>query len=229
MKKKGKGKDKDEDKLSVLKSIRKTLKDVSVAIGGEIPEEEETEPEPEEEEAAGTATPEEETEPESEEESPEATGEPSMDNKSILKRLDKLEQKEYKQEKIIKEQGKIIKKQNKTIKTLTSDKTKKAHNNLVKKALTYSKEINDIGVTDEKSLEKAVRNELEIDEETEVTDEDINIYVKGLEIARKKIPKGMAPIVTDLTLQKEQDNTKTKIKKMRDKMDKHGVVGAEQE
>jgi hypothetical protein len=234
MAKKTKGKEKqtDEEKLGVLKGIRKTLKDLSATLSGEEQTEEETEEEETEEEettgAAGTTTEEEtETETESEEES--TAGETSMDNKSILKRLDKLEQKEYKQEKIIKKQSATIKELTKDNKELKASKTKKAHTALVKKALDYSKEIKDVGVVDEKTLEKAVRKELEIDEETEVTDADINIYVKGLEIARKKIPAGIVPIITDSTIDKEQNDTKTKIQKMRDKMDNHGKVSTESE
>jgi hypothetical protein len=233
MAKKTKGKEKqtDEEKLGVLKGIRKTLKDLSATLSGEEQTEEETEEEETEEEeevagAAGTTT-EEETETETEEES--TAGEANMDNKSILKRLDKLEQKEYKQEKIIKKQSATIKELTKDNKELKASKTKKAHTALVKKALDYSKEIKDVGVVDEKTLEKAVRKELEIDEETEVTDADINIYVKGLEIARKKIPAGIAPIITDSTIDKEVNETRTKIQKMQDKMNKHGVVGAESE
>jgi hypothetical protein len=44
----------------------------------------------------------------------------------------------------------------------------------------------------------------------------------------KRIPDGYVPIITDETVQKEQDKTKQKIKKMRENMSKHGVVGAEE-
>jgi hypothetical protein len=141
----------------------------------------------------------------------------SKDIQKIIKRQDVLEQKAYKQEQ-------IIQKQNKQIKTLTNDKTATTHKSLVKKALDFSKELHDETVIDEESLIKEVKSVLELPEDKDVTDSDISTYIKGLEIARKKVPKGFIPVISDSTIHKEQTDTKAKIKEHRDKMNKQGVV-----
>lgn len=202
-------------KEGLLKGAIASLKKTKDLLEGatseeEVEETEAIEEEVEEEEVEETSSTEEEVEGEVEEEE-------VLETKSILKRLDALEQKEYKQEKVIKE----LKEENKRLKQTSQ---KKEYNNLVKEALAHSKDLKKEKVKDEETLLKEMEKHF-TPEEIEADKEGcIKQYIKGLVIAKSEIPEGKIAFTGDNHLHKESDKNKARAEKLRKDLENRGKV-----
>lgn len=137
-------------------------------------------------------------------------------NDKILKRLDALEQSDLKKDRIIEDQKK-------TIETLTTKDLTHEHELLVKSAITEIAPLDGTVDTEDKLMD-ALKKDFTEDEIKEDTDKCIKTYIKGIKIAKSKIPEGYVPQLGDSHIFKESDANKERAAKLQKKIEARGKV-----
>lgn len=140
----------------------------------------------------------------------EKTVDSNVDYEDILKRLDALEQKEYKQEKVIKS----LKEENEALK---KQRAKERTDKLIKKAFENYQKLNpDKKDATEKTMMDEIAKEFTTEELEKDFDNCIRTVIKSQELAMKRIPVGDLPNTVDSTLSK----MKSEDAKIADKLEK---------
>ena len=166
-------------------------------------------------------------------------------NDDILKRLDTLEQNDYKKDKVIKtlkkdisDKDDLIKSQGDTIKTLTDKDTDKEHKGLVKHALDLTKTIDEeTEIKDETGLMKSLELGENEEDDSKFTKEEIEsdpdavlkTHIRALKIASKHIPASKLPNTNDTTLNTIKTADEKKMKDLEKSIENMGKTDVEVE
>ena len=176
---------------------------------------------------------------------PELAKNTGTSNDDILKRLDTLEQNDYKKDKVIKtlkkditNKDELIKSQGETIKTLTDKDTNKEHKALVTKALDLTKTIDkETKIKDETSLFKSIELGENEEDDSKFTKDEIEAdpdavlktHIKALKIASKHIAAGELPNTNDTTLNTIKSADEKKMKELEKSIENMGKTDVEVE
>jgi hypothetical protein len=212
----------EEDKTILSKAVEKLGEVKDILSGGEpeTPEVPEATPEvPEGGEPEVPETPE-VKEPEVPEPTNEEEGEVQM--KTILKRLDTLEQSDLQKDRKIEGLEKSVEDKDKIIKTLTDKDETRTHKAIVSKALEEIKPINK-DIKDEAGLLKAMEGKYDADKLEKEPDECIKHYTEAIHIAKGLVPEGPIPRQGHTFQPEVNDKTKIKIKSLKNKLENMGV------